>query len=74
MQISRTSLTSLTSLLSYSALTFSAIIPQVPLDYDPAPEGSYGYKGPGTYRITSYLNNYAVSLNTSDSTTGIVAL
>lgn len=68
------SLASLTSLLLYSGFSFSDLVPQVPLTYGPSTEPFYGYIGPGVYRIVSYSNNYAVSLNTSESTTGLVTM
>lgn len=66
-------LAALTCLLLHSTFSSSIIIPQVPLCYAPTTEASYGYAGPGVYRILSYVNSYAVSLNTSDSTTGLVS-
>ena len=66
-------LASLTSLLLRFDFS-SDIDPQVPLVYGPTTEATYGYAGPGVYRIVSYSNNYAVSLNTSDSTTGLVTM
>lgn len=67
-------LASLTSLLLYSGFSFSDVVPQVPLTYSLGTEPTYGYTGPGVYRILSYSNKYAVSLNTSESTTGLVAM
>ncbi|KAL8868616.1 MAG: hypothetical protein Q9174_004871 [Haloplaca sp. 1 TL-2023] len=50
-------------------------VPQLPLNQPPGTtEAKYGYVGPGIYRIISYSSNYAVSLNTSESTTGIVSM
>lgn len=67
-------LASLTSLLLRFDLSFPDNHPQVPLAYGPTTEANYGYAGPGVYRIVSYPSKYAVSLNTSESTTGLVAM
>ncbi|KAL9636394.1 MAG: hypothetical protein Q9204_002275 [Flavoplaca sp. TL-2023a] len=64
----------LTSLLLRFDFSFSDNVLQVPLAYSPTTEANYGYAGPGVYRIVSFANKYAVSLNTSESTTGLVAM
>ncbi|KAL9637457.1 MAG: hypothetical protein Q9204_001878 [Flavoplaca sp. TL-2023a] len=65
---------SLTSIFLRFDFSSSVNHPQIPLTDGPNIEASYGYVGPGVYRIVSYVNKFAVSLNTSQSTTGLVAM
>ena len=68
------SLATLTCLLLRSTFSSSVIVPQVPLNYAPTIGANYGYAGPGVYRIVNYAGSTALSLNTSESTTGLVGM
>ncbi|KAL9012698.1 MAG: hypothetical protein Q9173_002546 [Seirophora scorigena] len=61
-------------LLLHSVSSFSDSITQVPLADGSVSEAQYRWAGPGVYRIISYASKYAVSLNTSEPTSGVVAM
>ncbi len=67
-------LASLAFLLLHPGPSISHIVPQIPLSCSPTTEASYGYVGPGVYRIVSYVNEYAVSSNKSQPATRLVAM
>lgn len=54
--------------------SFSDLKFQAPLADGSTSKAQYGLGFPGVYRIISYASKYAVSLNTSDPTTGVVAM
>lgn len=67
-------LASLAFLLLHLGPCLSHIVPQVRLSCGPTTEASYGYVGPGVYRIVSYVNEYAVSSNKAQPATWLVAM